>query len=81
VVPGAILEERYTIRTSKIFSPGGLWFGDRDPVLEASFSLDTPADYQYRWKTYNIDLPSKQANSSRHKPASEDPPGAKEPPE
>ena len=66
VVPGSILEERYRIRTSKIFSPGGLWFGDRDPVLEASFSLDAPADYQYRWKTYNIDIqPTEQKVGDR----------------
>jgi transglutaminase-like putative cysteine protease len=55
-VPGAIFEERYRIRSSKIFSAGGFWFGDRDPVLEATFTLDAPADYKYRWKTYNIDV-------------------------
>jgi hypothetical protein len=55
-VPGAIFEERYRIRSSKIFQAGGFWFQDRDPVLEATFTLDAPADYQYRWKTYNIDL-------------------------
>ena len=54
--PGSIFEIRHRSRWTKVLGPGGLWFGSRDPVLEASYTLDAPADYQYRWKTYHIDI-------------------------
>jgi hypothetical protein len=56
VVPGSILEERWKIRSSKIIGVGGLMLGDRDPVLEISYTIDTPADYPYRFLTKNIDI-------------------------
>ncbi|MBW2700380.1 MAG: DUF3857 domain-containing protein [Deltaproteobacteria bacterium] len=54
--PGAIIEEQWKISTSSIMGVGGFWFQDRDPVLEASYTLDAPADYEYKWKVYNLDI-------------------------
>jgi hypothetical protein len=54
--PGAIIEERWRFRVDKISSLGGMTFQQRDPVLEVSYTLDTPADYKYKWKTYKIDI-------------------------
>lgn len=54
--PGAIIEEHYEIYSKKILGAGGFWFQDRDPVLEASYTLSTPADYNYKWKLENIDI-------------------------
>jgi len=54
--PGSIFEIRYRSRWTRVLGPSGLWFGDRDPVLEATYTIDAPADYQYRWKTYHIDI-------------------------
>jgi len=54
--PGAIIEEHYQIRSKKILGAGGFWFQDRDPVLEATYTIDAPADYKYKWKLENIDI-------------------------
>lgn len=54
--PGAIIEEHYRIRSRKILGVGGFWFQDRDPVIEAVYTLDTPVDYAYKWKVKNIDI-------------------------
>lgn len=54
--PGAIIEEHYRIRSSKILGVGGFWFQDRDPVIEAVYTVDTPADYAYKWKVENTDI-------------------------
>ncbi|MBW1808267.1 MAG: DUF3857 and transglutaminase domain-containing protein [Deltaproteobacteria bacterium] len=56
VVPGAIIEEHWRIRSKKIHGVGGTYFQDQDPVLEATYTIDAPADYGYTWKTYNIDI-------------------------
>ncbi len=56
VVPGAILELHYRVRTKELLGAGGFRFQERDPVLEASFTLDAPADFDYKWKTFNIDI-------------------------
>jgi uncharacterized protein DUF3857/transglutaminase superfamily protein len=56
VVPGAIIEEHWRIRSKKIHGVGGAYFQDRDPVLESTYTIDAPADYGYTWKTYNIDI-------------------------
>ncbi|RME26744.1 MAG: DUF3857 domain-containing protein [Deltaproteobacteria bacterium] len=64
--PGAIIEEHYKITTSKILGVGGFWFQDRDPVVEASYTLDTPSDYVYKWKVKNIDItPEEKKHGSR----------------
>ncbi len=66
IEPGSILEWRYRVRSSKILGAGGFRFQERDPVLEASFSLDAPADYAYKWETFNIDVePSEQQKGDR----------------
>jgi hypothetical protein len=54
--PGAIFEEKWRIRSSKILGVGGMWFQDQDPILEASITVDAPVDYAYRWKVYNADI-------------------------
>lgn len=54
--PGAIIEERYRIRSEKFLGVGGLNFQDRDPVLEVSYTIDTPADFAYKWRTDNIEV-------------------------
>ncbi len=56
VVPGSIIEERFRSRAIKNQGLGGIWFQDRDPVLEISYTVDAPASYEYSWKTYNIDV-------------------------
>ncbi len=66
VTPGAILEERALIRSKEIMGVGGMWFGSPDPVLEVSYSLDTPADYKYKWKTRHIDIkPTEEKTGNR----------------
>ncbi|MBN2493328.1 MAG: DUF3857 domain-containing protein [Deltaproteobacteria bacterium] len=57
--PGAIIEERWRIRTSELLGVGDAYFQDRDPVLEARYTVDAPADYEYKWKVYNLDQSSK----------------------
>ncbi len=66
VQPGSILELRYRVRSRKIIDAGGFRFQERDPVLEARYTMDTPADYEYKWKTYNIDVkPTVQKKGNR----------------
>ena len=54
--PGSIIEEKSRIRTKSIVGIGGMMFQGWDPVLEASYTLDAPADYEYKWKVYNTDI-------------------------
>jgi transglutaminase-like putative cysteine protease len=64
--PGSIFEIRSRSRWTRVLSVGGLWFADRDPVLEVSYTLDAPADYAYRWKAYHIDLqPTEKKDGDR----------------
>ena len=69
--PGSIIEEKSRIRTSSIVGIGGTWFQGWDPVLEASYSLDTPADYEYKWQVCNTDIkPTNLPGSSASIPRS-----------
>lgn len=64
--PGAIIEERYRKRSKSLLAVGGMWFGDRDPVIEATYVLDAPASYKLRWKTQNINIkPTEEQKGNR----------------
>jgi len=54
--PGSIFEEKWRIRSKKFLSVGGLMLQDLDPVLEVSYTVDTPADFAYKWKVQNADI-------------------------
>jgi transglutaminase-like putative cysteine protease len=54
--PGSIFEEKYRIRSKKFIGVGGLNFQERDPVLEVTYTLDTPTDFAYTWKVQNADI-------------------------
>jgi transglutaminase-like putative cysteine protease len=56
VTPGAIIEERYRTRASKIYMVGWVMFADLDPIVKSSFSLSTPKDYEYKWAAKNFDI-------------------------
>jgi hypothetical protein len=65
-VPGSIIEERFRSRSVKNQGIRGFYFQRRDPVLQATYTVNTPVDYKYTWKTYNIDIkPEEQKADNR----------------